>query len=69
MIGSCCSYGEFYEDEGLMPPIHDCPAPVPIESDDLERPLTDLEHDLLRSFHLALGKSSGRIVDMRKGWR
>lgn len=61
---SCCDYGAFYEDEGILPPIHDCPAPVPIESDDLERPLTDLEHDLLGSLHLAFGKATGKITAM-----
>jgi hypothetical protein len=27
-------------------------------------PMTDLEHELLGSLHLALGKASGRIVDL-----
>lgn len=56
---SCCDYGEFYEDEGLMPPIHDCPAPVPIPEDDLERPLTQLEEELLASIRLRLFLGSG----------
>jgi hypothetical protein len=52
-----------------MPPIHDCPAPVPIEQDDLDRPLTDLEHDLLRSLNFAAGRADGTIIDCTRRLR
>jgi hypothetical protein len=65
---SCCPYAETFEDEGLMPPRHDCPAPVPLD-DDLGAPLTDLEHDLLRSLNFAMGHAEGRIIGLRGRWR
>jgi hypothetical protein len=26
---ACCAYGEYYEAEGTMPPIHECPSERP----------------------------------------
>ena len=64
----CCPYGDFYEAEGLMVPIHDCPAPPPLEEPDFDAPLTDLEHELLGSLYFALGKAEGTIIDCRRRW-
>lgn len=57
----CCPFADFYESEGLMPPIHDCPAPAPLEPDDLDGELTDLERSLLGSLHRAFGVKTGTI--------
>lgn len=58
----CCPYGDFYDREGIMVPIHDCPAPAPLE-DDLSAggELTELERDLLGSLHRAFGVQRGTI--------
>lgn len=63
----CCAYSEFYENEGLMPPVHECPAPTPIDDDDPTAPLTPLELDLARSLDLAFGRAIGKVIDLR-GW-
>ena len=65
---TCCDYDDFYRDEGLMTPIHDCPAPPPLQPDDLDRPLTDLEHELLGSIFERMGRNEGKIVDLRRDW-
>lgn len=31
---SCCDFGAFYEDQGIMAPLHNCPSPEPIEESD-----------------------------------
>lgn len=65
----CCEYGDFYDREGIMPPIHDCPAPAPIVEDELDAPLTPLEHHLLKSLHFFTGIAEGRIIDLTGRWR
>jgi hypothetical protein len=27
--GPCCPYAEYYETEGILTPIHECPSPAP----------------------------------------
>ena len=61
---SCCDYGEAFEDEGLMPPVHECPAVSPLPADDLGQPLTALEHDIMRSLNYMLGRAAGRVVEL-----
>jgi hypothetical protein len=63
---SCCDYAAFFEDEGLMPPIHDCPAASPVPEFDDAVPLTELEHDLLRSLDFAFGIAEGKIVNLTR---
>jgi hypothetical protein len=38
----CCAYGDFYEREGLMAPVHDCPAPEPT----IDERFDEIVHDL-----------------------
>jgi hypothetical protein len=61
-LASCCPYAQVFEDEGLMPPIHDCPAPAPLEHDDFDAPLTALERELMRSLNLRVSVTTRRWV-------
>jgi hypothetical protein len=49
-----------------MPPIHDCPAASPVPEFDDAVPLTELEHDLLRSLDFAFGIAEGKIVNLTR---
>jgi hypothetical protein len=49
-----------------MPPIHECPAASPVPEFDDAVPLTELEHDLLRSLDFAFGIAEGKIVNLTR---
>ena len=58
----CCLFGDWYDAQGIMTPLHECPADAPAEEDEL----TIADEALLA----AVGRSvaPARVVDLRKGW-
>jgi hypothetical protein len=71
---SCCPYGEFFENEAIMTPIHECPAPPPILDDLIvaDRSLQDFvaTQDFIRSeVGLMFGDVPGaKVIDLRGRW-
>lgn len=65
---SCCDYDEFYRNEGIMTPVHECPRVAPLQHDDLDRPLTSLEQELLDSLVSRLGRGTN-VIDMTRRLR
>jgi hypothetical protein len=65
---TCCKYDEFYRDEGILTPVHECPAAAPLEAPDFGAPLTQLERELMGSLDLVFGLASGRVVKFPRRW-
>jgi hypothetical protein len=57
----CCEFSDFYEQQGIMAPIHDCPAVAPTEEDEFNDADLRLIHDAFDIPRARLG-----VIDMRR---
>ena len=55
----CCEYNDFYERQGLMTPMHECPSAAPLLSEMVE------PNDILGAVIIA---DAAKVIDARGRW-